>query len=306
MKPFFDHYLKGAPDPHTPTGADLRDGHQPAGRKARAGRWARRRRFIWRHGIGASFDRPAAAGHDDYVSDPAKPVPYLPRPISTGDRTSGSRGWFTTSASSPTAPTCSVYTTRAADQSRCTSWARPQVDLFAATSGTDSDWVVKLIDVYPNETPEERLAGVQAETCPASSCRSASRSSAAATSTASPSRARCAPGKVEQYRFGLPNVEPRVPAGAQDHGAGPVEPVPGLRPQSADVRAEHLLCARPATTGRRRRASIAAARTASAVYAAGRALAAATFLLDLALDMLGRRLVDRAVARFDDANRGRT
>ena len=30
----------------------------------------------------------------------------------------------------------------------------PQVDLFAATSGTDSDWVVKLIDVYPNEAPE--------------------------------------------------------------------------------------------------------------------------------------------------------
>ena len=30
----------------------------------------------------------------------------------------------------------------------------PQVDLFAATSGTDSDWVVKLIDVYPNDTPE--------------------------------------------------------------------------------------------------------------------------------------------------------
>jgi hypothetical protein len=30
----------------------------------------------------------------------------------------------------------------------------PQVDLFAATSGTDSDWVVKLIDVYPNDAPE--------------------------------------------------------------------------------------------------------------------------------------------------------
>jgi predicted acyl esterase len=30
----------------------------------------------------------------------------------------------------------------------------PQVDLFAATSGTDSDWVVKLIDVYPNDVPE--------------------------------------------------------------------------------------------------------------------------------------------------------
>ena len=35
----------------------------------------------------------------------------------------------------------------------------PQVDLFAATSGTDSDWVVKLIDVYPNEKPEEASQG---------------------------------------------------------------------------------------------------------------------------------------------------
>jgi len=35
----------------------------------------------------------------------------------------------------------------------------PQVDLFASTSGTDSDWVVKLIDVYPNEKPEGASQG---------------------------------------------------------------------------------------------------------------------------------------------------
>ena len=66
----------------------------------------------------------------------------------------------------------------------------PQVDLFAATSGTDSDWVVKLIDVYPNETPEERVAGLEAGHGRLSSCRSGSRSSAGATSTVSRSRAR--------------------------------------------------------------------------------------------------------------------
>ena len=37
----------------------------------------------------------------------------------------------------------------------------PQVDLFAATSGTDSDWVVKLIDVYPNDIPEGRSQGAK-------------------------------------------------------------------------------------------------------------------------------------------------
>ena len=37
----------------------------------------------------------------------------------------------------------------------------PEVKLFAATSGTDSDWVVKLIDVYPNELPEVGSPGAK-------------------------------------------------------------------------------------------------------------------------------------------------
>jgi hypothetical protein len=34
----------------------------------------------------ASFDKPATAAHDDYVSDPSKPVPFIPRPIRTRRR----------------------------------------------------------------------------------------------------------------------------------------------------------------------------------------------------------------------------
>jgi uncharacterized protein len=37
----------------------------------------------------------------------------------------------------------------------------PAVDLFASTSGTDSDWVVKLIDVYPNDISEGRSQGAK-------------------------------------------------------------------------------------------------------------------------------------------------
>src|SRR4029078_12161500 len=33
----------------------------------------------------AAFERPVASGHDDYLSDPATPVPFLPRPINMGD-----------------------------------------------------------------------------------------------------------------------------------------------------------------------------------------------------------------------------
>ena len=38
-------------------------------------------------------------------------------------------------------------------------FGRPQVDLFAATTGTDSDWVVKLIDVYPDEGWDQDMTG---------------------------------------------------------------------------------------------------------------------------------------------------
>ena len=46
---------------------------------------------------------------------------------------------------------------------------QPMVNLFASTSGTDSDWVVKLIDVYPQEYPENEKPGRGADVGPPSS-----------------------------------------------------------------------------------------------------------------------------------------
>ena len=81
----------------------------------------------------------------------------------------------------------------------------PQVDLFAATSGSDSDWVVKLIDVYPNETPEEASQGSKPDMSgfelPIGIEIFRGRY---VDSFAKPRPLR--PGKVEHYRFGLPNV----------------------------------------------------------------------------------------------------
>ena len=81
----------------------------------------------------------------------------------------------------------------------------PEVDLFASTTGTDSDWVVKLIDVYPNDAPEgaaqgskPRHGGLRAADRHRDFPRPLRR-------RASPSRAAQA-GKVEHYRWGLPNV----------------------------------------------------------------------------------------------------
>jgi putative CocE/NonD family hydrolase len=102
-------------------------------------------------------------GFDEYVSDPQKPVTYRPRPIRpTYAEDSTWRRWlvddqrFAGDRTDVLTYTTDVLTTplRIAGQ--------PIAHLFAATTGTDSDWVVKLIDVYPDEVPgDAELGGYQ-------------------------------------------------------------------------------------------------------------------------------------------------
>ena len=103
-----------------------------------------------------SFIAPASdpVGFDEYVSDPQKPVTYRSRPIRpTYADDSTWRRWlvddqrFAADRSDVLIYTSEVLSApvRIAGQ--------PVAHLFAATSGTDSDWVVKLIDVYPDEVP---------------------------------------------------------------------------------------------------------------------------------------------------------
>jgi putative CocE/NonD family hydrolase len=98
-----------------------------------------------------SFDSPAGADRessDSYISDPANPVPYRPRPIDVAN------GWTT----------WLVEDQRFVDHrpdvlswmsetlaSDITVSGKVAAHLFASTSGTDSDWIVKLIDVYPEK-----------------------------------------------------------------------------------------------------------------------------------------------------------
>jgi putative CocE/NonD family hydrolase len=106
----------------------------------------------------------AAPGFDEYVSDPAHPVPYRHRPIQPTYFPGGSK-WST----------WLVEDQRFVDdRADVLSWETPPLDadltiagevvahLFASTTGSDADWVVKLIDVYPEEYPERwDLAGYQ-------------------------------------------------------------------------------------------------------------------------------------------------
>jgi putative CocE/NonD family hydrolase len=82
----------------------------------------------------------------------------------------------------------------------------PQVKLFAATTGTDSDWVVKLIDVYPNAEPEAAAQGSKRDMSgfelPIGIEIFRGRY---VDSFAKPRALR--PGKVEQFSFNLPNVD---------------------------------------------------------------------------------------------------
>jgi putative CocE/NonD family hydrolase len=203
VKPFFDHYLKGAPDPRTPPVLTYATG---VNRWEQSPRWpmGTPTPLFLTAGNGASFERPATEGRDEYISDPAKPVPFIPRPISSADPDQW-KPWLVhdqrfvsdrTDVLSYTSPplTAPVHI-----------MGQPQVDLFAATSGTDSDWVVKVIDVYPNEAPEEASQGAKPDMSgfelPVGIEIFRGRY---VDSFASPRP--LGAGKVEHYRFGLPNV----------------------------------------------------------------------------------------------------
>ena len=110
-------------------------------------------------GFGLGFDRASgASAADTYVSDPAKPVPYLPRPVRFNDSPRWQTWLVSDQRSVADRPDVLVYQTPVLTAPVRISGA-PIADLFAATTGTDSDWVVKLIDVFPDEVPSQPEMG---------------------------------------------------------------------------------------------------------------------------------------------------
>jgi putative CocE/NonD family hydrolase len=108
-----------------------------------------------------AFDPPAeGAGADRFVSDPAHPVPYRPRPIEvTYSRGSRWRRWMTEDQRFVDGrPDVLTWQTAPLD-SDVTIAGRVTAHLFAATTGSDADWVVKLIDVYPDTVPDRPEMG---------------------------------------------------------------------------------------------------------------------------------------------------
>ena len=107
---------------------------------------------------------PDAKPYDEYVSDPAKPVTNRIRPVPTAGYDSCAQWpcWLVDDQRDFSGrQDVLAYTTDVLKEPLQIS-GQPIVNLFASTSGTDSDWVVKVIDVYPDETaPDAKLGGYQ-------------------------------------------------------------------------------------------------------------------------------------------------
>jgi hypothetical protein len=124
----------------------------------------------------SSPDKKGAANYREYVSDPSNPVPYRHRPIQA-TYSQGSK-WFTWMVEDQRfvsdRPDVATWTTPPLDHD-VTIAGDVIADLFASTSGTDVDWVVKLIDEYP-EAASASSAGSSASGPSASSTTSSSAS----------------------------------------------------------------------------------------------------------------------------------
>jgi hypothetical protein len=148
--PFFEKWLKDGQDPHLPAAWMFETG---ANRWRQFAAWppaaAHPRTLYLRSGGTLAFDPPPEpAAFDQYVSDPAAPVPFtsfitlgMAQEYMVDDQRFAARR-----------PDVLVYQTPPLD-SDLTLAGPIGVRLHASTSGTDSDWVVKLIDVYPATAP---------------------------------------------------------------------------------------------------------------------------------------------------------
>ena len=164
MAKFLAHYLKDKPDPNLPEALTFRTG---VNEWVRNDAWPPKknvtnRQLYFRENGQLSFDPPAAKSgdaFDTYVSDPANPVPYRQRPILL------KTGWTTWQVNDQRfandRPDVFTWETETLTEDVAVS-GKITANLFASTTGTDSDWIVKLIDVYPeNYTADPTMSGYE-------------------------------------------------------------------------------------------------------------------------------------------------
>ena len=150
--PFFRHFLKGDTNYAAAKAQVFETG---ACQWRRLDAWPPRNlssRTLYFHAGGSlGFDRPTegAGAFDEYVSDPAKPVPYTSTPSTSYPRAYPVEDQRFAAAR----PDVLAYETEPL-QEDLTVAGPLKAMLHVSTSGTDADWVVKLVDVYPGDYPD--------------------------------------------------------------------------------------------------------------------------------------------------------
>ena len=104
---------------------------------------------------------PGGEGYDEYISDPTKPVPYRARPSQPigYDLPLTWPQWLVDDQREASGRPDVLAYTSAVLTSPVKIAGQPMANLVASTSGTDADWVVKLIDVYPDEVASQPAMG---------------------------------------------------------------------------------------------------------------------------------------------------
>jgi predicted acyl esterase len=163
--PFFNQYLKDGPPALLPAATIYNTGEN---------RWDRFSNWplaceqgcpapltpIYLQENGALGFAKGRSGDDSYISDPDKPVPHLPRPVNFGDGRWGD--WLVSDQRHADGrPDVMTYQTEVLTAPVRVSGA-PMAEIFAKTTGTDGDFVVKVIDVYPDEVATDpKMGGYQ-------------------------------------------------------------------------------------------------------------------------------------------------
>jgi putative CocE/NonD family hydrolase len=172
LRPFLDHYLKeNAPKAdvapvivfETGTNKWQKLDTWPSG--CRNGCTLKATNLYLNSGLKLNFTASKSEGEfEEYISDPAKPVPYRVRPVQPVGY-SGEMSWsqwlVDDQREASGRPDVLAFTSDVLTEPIKIS-GEPIANLIASTSGTDSDWVVKLIDVYPDEVADDpRMGGYQ-------------------------------------------------------------------------------------------------------------------------------------------------
>jgi len=164
LRPFLDHYLKDdapkmdtAPVTAFETGTNKwhRLSAWPTG--CPSGCTVKATPLYLNSGQVASFASPknSAPSYEEYISDPAKPVPFRARPYDPDTW----RQWLVDDQREQSGRTDVLVFKSEVLTAPVKISGEPIVNIIASTSGTDSDWVVKVIDLYPDEVAAQPNMG---------------------------------------------------------------------------------------------------------------------------------------------------